>query len=139
MGLMIGLLAFIPNFAQAQDNPPDETPVLYASSDLAQPAYVLAQNDTTPTKPSGWQTVDNVVDAAGQVVPIDTVENLGDILEKGLYYIQNPPPKGSPVSLWISYILGIIGLVFGAFEYIRANSLKKQLQVAERNSKGRSS
>lgn len=59
-------------------------------------------------------------------VKIDTVNSIEEIVTKGSYYINNPPDKGSPWQSYLAYVLGIIGLAFGSFQYFNKSKNKKE-------------
>lgn len=42
---------------------------------------------------------------------VDTIENIDQILDEGLFYIKNPPEKGASVATWVAYIFGILTLI----------------------------
>lgn len=52
-------------------------------------------------------------------IPIDTVNSLDEISDKGIYYVNSVPDKGSPLSVWVSYIVGIVGFLFGVFFFLK--------------------
>lgn len=54
--------------------------------------------------------------------PVDTVENIGDIIDGGLFYLRNAPAAGSPIDEWVAYVIGIIGFLFGVYKHVKGNS-----------------
>lgn len=57
-------------------------------------------------------------------IKVDTVQSLDEIVDKGMYFIENPPAKDAPITEWIGYIVAIIGFTFGVFHYVRNKKLK---------------
>jgi len=56
----------------------------------------------------------------------DTVGSLDEIVDKGLYYVNNVPEKGSKPITWIGWLFGIVGAAFGGFHYIKRKYGKKK-------------
>lgn len=82
---------------------------------------LIAQADVTPVTvmqvTSDGSPVDNIINISG--IKVDTVKSIEDILDKGYYYVENPPDKSWSVKDWYGYIAGIIGLGFGIYIFIR--------------------
>jgi hypothetical protein len=71
-----------------------------------------------------YQTGAPVVDQIGDVaqafsIPVDTVNSLDEIADKGLFYVKNRPEKGSSWGVWLSYIVGALGFIYGSFLFVR--------------------
>lgn len=116
------VLAFIMLFAFTVGYASDSSPG-YEKSTL--PKVLLAQveapavqqpmdEDTSQSTIIG--KVEEVVSAVG--IPIDTVNSIDEIVDKGTYYVKNIPKTNSPKD-WIAWLFGIIGLLFGAVIYFK--------------------
>jgi len=52
------------------------------------------------------------------VVPVvDTIESISEIVEQGTYYVKNTPGKDGSVLEWAGWVIGLLGLLFGAIMY----------------------
>lgn len=56
---------------------------------------------------------------------VDTIDNIGDIIDGGLFYLRNAPEPGSPIDSWVAYIIGIVGFLFGVYKHVRGQSTNK--------------
>lgn len=77
----------------------------------------LAQAQLPDTTDKFENTVVDIADGLG--IPIDTVSSIDDIVDSGIYYVKNPPPKGATVKEWITYILTGLGWVLSLILIIR--------------------
>lgn len=141
--LLFGLLAFgfavsIPQFVTADNSAPDHIEAVfdvqaitgtdmltvYAVNENHAHAYIEPAEPVT-VEASTQVTPESVIKdiSEGFSIPVDTVNSLDEIETKGTYYIQNIPDKGSSVSTWISYGIGVLGFLFGVIVYIRQKYL----------------
>jgi len=141
--ILFGLLAFCfavisPQFVTADNSAPDHIEAFYdvqaiTGTDIltvhaVNESHAYAYNEPAETvsiEANPQVTPESVIKdiSEGFSIPVDTVESLDEIETKGTYYIQNIPDKGSSVSTWISYGIGVLGFLFGVVVYIRQKYL----------------
>lgn len=103
-----------PGFKQAEKS--TQTPILLAQTSTSVDTPMV-------NSPSVDANVNEIVGALN--IPIDTVNSIDEIVDKGTYYVKTIPKNGSPKD-WISWIFGVIGLVIGAIFYFKHRFSKKQ-------------
>jgi len=111
--------------AQAETGVPQEANTDQSSTNEAKTETTSNATDAaTPDKPDKFDS--NVSDVASALnIPVDTVNSIDEIVDKGNYFVKNPPGKGAGFLAWFSYISGILGLVIGAVFWFKNKKLKE--------------
>lgn len=74
---------------------------------------LLASND----KPTETDVYSSNLLASNDLFKVDTIESVSDIVDQGTYYVKNTPKKGSSVMDWIGWVIGLLGVLYGAYVY----------------------